>query len=62
MKNLQGNSQQDSRIPVNEQEYWLDIAEEASVAGDWQTYQQAIERATGQKLESPIDESIPTQN
>lgn len=59
---MKESSQEDSRTPVNEQEYWMDIAEEASVAGDWETYQNAIERATGQKLENPSDESTLSQN
>lgn len=29
-----GSSQEDSRIPVNEQEYWEDIFNEASVKND----------------------------
>lgn len=45
-------TQENSCIPANEQEYWFDVALEASVAGDWETYKLAIERATGQHYES----------
>lgn len=50
-------TQENSCIPANEQEYWFDIALEACVAGDWETYKLAIERATGQYYESDEDEN-----
>lgn len=41
-----GNSieQLNASIPLNEQEYWEDIANEASIAGDWEIYKLAMER------------------